>query len=67
MTWKTKIHELANSDCEACGGEGICCYAMGEDGYDDVCDVCFPHGMPDFEADEYDQWGDNQMDFEDKK
>ena len=46
MNWKLNCHFKANPDCEECGGEGVCHYARGEDDYTDVCDVCFPGGLP---------------------
>ncbi len=61
MTWKDKIHNLANPECDDCGGEGLCDYARGEDSFTDVCDTCFPNGMPDLEADEYDIWRDDHL------
>jgi len=41
----TNISELANPKCEECDGEGIVCYARGDDGEDDFCQVCFPEGL----------------------
>lgn len=49
-----------NPDCEACGGEGFCEYAMGEDSYPDYCDVCFPNGYDPGDQD-YDAWRDDQI------
>ena len=66
MNWKLECRFKANPNCEACNGEGVCSYAMGEDDYDDVCDVCFPNGLPDFESEEYDKWRDDHMEFEKK-
>jgi len=34
--------DMAKQDCEECGGEGIACYARGEDGADLPCQKCFP-------------------------
>lgn len=60
MTWKNRIQERANPDCPDCGGEGICCYAIGDDGYDDICDTCFPNGWSD-DDEGYDAWKDDQL------
>ena len=50
----------ANPDCEACGGEGYCYYARGEDDYVDYCDLCFPNGYDEGDA-AYDAWKDDQL------
>jgi len=35
------ISDMANADCEECGGEGYCDYARGEDSEELPCQVCF--------------------------
>ena len=56
----TKIQDLANPNCEECGGEGTCDYVRGEDSFISECEVCFPGGL-DNSDDDYDAWRDNQL------
>ncbi len=51
-----KISDYANPKCEECDGEGIVCYAHGDDGEDDFCQVCFPNGF----EDDFDDRGDDE-------
>lgn len=51
-----KISDYANPKCEECNGEGVVCYARGDDGEDDFCQICFPNG---FEED-FDDRGDDE-------
>ena len=39
------ISDLANPECEECGGEGICHYARGDRGFNEECPKCFPLGV----------------------
>ncbi len=62
--------ENADSNCEECGGEGVCEYAKGlDDSYVDICDKCYPsmisHDLN--EDDAYDEWRDSQMENEIKE
>ena len=38
-----QLANMANPDCEECGGEGHCSYAKGEDSEELPCDKCFPN------------------------
>ncbi len=40
----TNFQIFVNPDCDECGGEGVCHYARGDVGFDDVCPKCFPNG-----------------------
>jgi len=63
------LSEMADPNCENCGGEGIVFHFTSvDDGYEKECSKCFPDGLDDGDR-AYDEWKDGQaeMEFEKEK